>query len=206
MSRHPIRRWLSTQATILAAATRWRRVPPPAPEPPPGEETFGYVRGSPYRWMPLFILLSLPADALQLAETLPAGWEAVGWIVIALTFYSLVLTLGVIVTMRERPHRVSATRVAFHQGALASVSFAPDANAHLRPHEGLAPMSDAARRDMRGAGVFYGRSGPFIEIHLRAPVASVGSATVREVKRLLVSADDREALLTALTRVSAPPS
>lgn len=192
-------RWVATQADILRAGLRrFRAIFDRAPRPPPRSGTFPYLGASVYRWLPWMVLLSLPADALIVAVALPEGWDALGWVLLGATVYTFGWTVGVVQTMRERPHEVSGRHIMLNNGALASTSFDAGAIASLSLHPGFSPGSPHARRFMRNAGVLLTGPGPFVVIHLAEPVVLRHVASVREVRRLLVPADDPAALHAAL--------
>ncbi|MFO0751624.1 MAG: hypothetical protein U1F43_39055 [Myxococcota bacterium] len=196
--RHPIRRWLAVQVVVLAAVARAFRAGPVGSQP----GSFGYLKSSPYGWMPWLVLLSLPADGLLLAVALPAGWEAVGWVLLGATAYLFFWVVGVGVTMRERPHRVSTERVELRNGVLGAAVFEPAAIAGVRLHPGLAPGTPAVRRYRREVGSMLTRPGPFVEVALGRPVTLEGVASDRQVSRVAVQADDVEGLRAALAAVA----
>ncbi|MFO0750433.1 MAG: hypothetical protein U1F43_32900 [Myxococcota bacterium] len=177
--RHPIRRWLAVQVVVLAAVARAFRAGPVGSQP----GSFGYLKSSPYRWMPWLVLLSLPADGLLLAVALPAGWEAVGWVILAATVYLFFWVVGVGVTMRERPHRGSTERRAPERRARRR-----GVRAHGHRGSPVAPRAGAGGRRPRGAiGARSARCsrGPGRSSRSRSgrPVTLEGVASDRQVSR-----------------------
>ncbi len=200
--RHVIVRWLGMQLTLLCAAARslTRR---PLPATPSG--THSYARRSPHRWLPWFLLLSLPADALFVALVLPPGSDLIAWLLFVVTVYSLLWSIGVYRTMHEHPHATAPDHVAFHNGALATLTFEPATITSVRVHPGFAPGAANARRYMRDAGLFIYGLGPFVDIRLGTPAILTTALRDRVVTRVLVQADEPEALATALQRSRGEP-
>jgi hypothetical protein len=194
----PVARALSLEFLAIGLGIR-ALFPPYRRELPPG---FGYSREAYLRFVPVLFIFTVPADVMLLGVLLPPRLWLVHRVVTALDIYGFFWVLGLLETMRRRPHRVGPGRVDLFRGALNHFSFAPadlagvtipprfDTREELKRYAG-----DALLMTLSGSGI--------VELALNKPVAGDGLIAPwrRPVTRVLVAADDPGALSGALREV-----
>ncbi|MGH9441019.1 MAG: hypothetical protein ACRD16_01970 [Thermoanaerobaculia bacterium] len=166
-------------------------------------EGFGYVRDAYIRFLPVLFVFTVPADVLLLAAVIPRRLWFLHRAITALDVYGLFWILGLVETAQRRPHRISPTSVDLQRGALNRVVFSP---ALLKTARVVRPFD--TRRELklyaRGALLMTLTGSGIVEIDTREPVRGDGlfPAWQRPFSRLLVAADEPEALTKALLAAS----
>ena len=169
----------------------------------PRADEFGYFQGSPLRFLPWLVVLAMPADLLLVRALVPASHVVWRWIFDGSALYALLWVIGVGETMRRRPHRVGVDLVALHRGVLRRVRFSPRIIDDVAL---LPPISEtSALRKLGSSGWLASTRMPLVELRLSEPVRVervVGGAGA-PTQRLVVAADDAQALCEALQQVAA---
>jgi hypothetical protein len=153
---------------------------------------FGYASESP---MKLWVLAYPPlilAEAVVEQLVLPARFFVLHVGIAAAEIYGFVWLLGVYRSMLGRPHVLEHGVLCVHRGLLgfASIPLRDVASAAPVEPEALAPRGEYARLDVGARRVL---------LALRCPAACVGPFRIRPASRIVVSADDPEALCRALS-------
>lgn len=158
---------------------------------------YGYMRGSPLNWMPIFVVLAMPADLMLVQALIPARLAWLRWLLDGSGLYALVWIVGMGVTMRRRPHRLRDGQLELRRGVLRRARVPVGAIAAV---EIVAPIdSRGALRRLGSDAWFAWPRQPLLEVRLRAPVAvqrALGGDGV--TARLLIAADEPESLRRAL--------
>lgn len=107
-------RWAAVEMVVLSAAFRW-----PFQRLPQGPLCFGYSQNSFLFYLPLAIVLEMPIEYLLVKHAF--GLQSLLWhaVLLATNAWGLMWFLGLLSTMRMRPHQLKNGTLYLYKGILA---------------------------------------------------------------------------------------
>jgi len=191
----PVARAVAAECVVISLGLR--SLLPPYRRP--GLPGFPYIRDAYLRFVPVLFVFTVPADVLLLGVLLGPKHRILHGVITALDVYGLFWILGLVETMRRRPHVVTGLDATLDRGILNRASFSLDrviAARSLRPFD----TKEDLKKYAKGAILMPLAGEPLVEIELREPieVESLLPPSRRRGSRLIVPADDPDGLVAAL--------